>query len=83
MMAGGRAPGAKVANVSEHVSPTDRPLTLQGRLDLAQRLYREFHTRCFWHCRPDLEITEELLPFVAQGLRANGGHRGFKLAALL
>ena len=33
-----------------HTADDDQPLTLQARLDLAQRLYREFHTRCFWPC---------------------------------
>lgn len=61
----------------------DRIATLSERLTLANRLYREYRTRCFWHCRPDLEITEDLLPFVIKGLRLHGGHRGFKLAAAL
>ncbi len=38
---------------------------------------------CFWHSPRDSEITEELIPFVIRGLRANGGHRGFKLAGML
>lgn len=54
---------------------------LSDRLQLAQQLYREFQTRCFWHCPHDLEITEDLLPFVAKGLRNHGGRRGFILAA--
>ncbi len=59
------------------------PRDLSERLELANRLYREYHTRCFWHCRPDLRITEELIPFVAKGLRTHGGRRGFILASLL
>jgi len=53
------------------------------RLELANQLYREYHTRCFWHCPRDLVITEELLPLVVKGLRTHGGHRGFKLSAEL
>lgn len=56
---------------------------LQERLHLANRLYREFHTRCFWHSPRDLTITEDLIPFVVKGLRTYGGHRGFKLASKL
>lgn len=50
-------------------------------LELANQLYREFHTRCFWHCPRDLVVTEELVPFVVKGLRTYGGRRGFILAA--
>jgi hypothetical protein len=53
------------------------------RLELANQLYREYHARCFWHCRRDLEITEELIPFVVKGLRAHGGRRGFILSGKL
>ncbi len=59
------------------------PRTTSERLELANRLYREYHTRCFWHCRPDLVITEELIPFVVKGLRTCGGRRGFILASKL
>jgi hypothetical protein len=53
------------------------------RLELANRLYREFHTRCFWHSPRDLVITADLLPFVVKGLRTHGGRRGFMLAGQL
>lgn len=52
-------------------------------LELANRLYREYHTRCFWHSPRELVITEELIPLVVKGLRKYGGHRGFMLAAEL
>jgi hypothetical protein len=58
-------------------------LPLDERLQLANQLYREFHTRCFWHSPRDLAITEELLPFVAKGLRTHGGRRGFILSRKL
>jgi hypothetical protein len=53
------------------------------RLALANRLYREYHARCFWHSPRELIITEELLPFVVKGLRTHGGRRGFILAEQL
>jgi hypothetical protein len=59
------------------------PGNLDERLALANQLYREYHTRCFWHCPRDLEITEELLPLVVKGLRTHGGRRGFILASKL
>lgn len=53
------------------------------RIALAAQLYREFHASCFWHCPKDLVITEDKVEFVAKGLRAYGGHRGFRLAGKL
>jgi hypothetical protein len=53
------------------------PLARPEHLELADQLYREFHTRCFWHSPRDLIITEDLVPFVVNGLRAHGGRRGF------
>jgi hypothetical protein len=59
------------------------PRNRQERLELARELFQGFSARCFWHSPRDLEITEELIPFVIKGLRANGGHRGFRLAGML
>jgi hypothetical protein len=59
------------------------PRTQQERLELANHLYREFHTRCFWHSPHILVINEELLPFVIKGLRTYGGRRGFILSGKL
>jgi hypothetical protein len=59
------------------------PRNRHERLELANKLYHEFHTRCFWHSPRDLVITEELTPFVVKGLRTYGGRRGFILAAKL
>jgi hypothetical protein len=65
------------------VPPETPSLTELERLELANRLYQEYYTRCFWHCPRDLLITEELLPLVSNGLRKHGGRRGFILAARL
>jgi hypothetical protein len=54
--------------------------TMPNRAQLANQLYREFRTLCFWHSPPELIITEEMIPFVLKGLRANGGWKGFMLA---
>ncbi len=51
------------------------------RLALAQQAYAEFHARCFWFMRRDAQITEEEIPYICARLRADGGRRGFLLAA--
>ena len=57
--------------------------TRSERLELANQLYREYYTHCFWHAPRDLVITEELIPFVVKGLRTHGGRRGFILSRQL
>lgn len=65
-------------------TPTlQNPQHRHERIEQANQLYREFHTRCFWHCPRDLVITEELIPFVVKGLRTYGGRAGFMLAGKL
>ncbi len=61
-------------------TPTPRPA---DKLDLAQQAFREFHARCFWFMRPDAEIVAEEVPYICERLRADGGRRGFHLAAEL
>ncbi len=56
------------------------PQNQAERLELANQLFREFQTRCFWHAPRDLVVTEESIPFVVKGLRTHGGRRGFMLA---
>lgn len=63
--------------------PISTPSSAYERLELANQLYQEYHTRCFWHSPRDLVITENLLPFVVKGLRKHGGRRGFMLAGIL
>jgi len=62
--------------------PTRR-LDLAARLQLANRLFREYYTACFWHLKPDLTITEETLPLVIKGLRTHGGRAGMLATAEL
>jgi len=74
----------EVMAASINVTPTiATPQDACARLELANQLFREFHTRCFWHSPRDLVITEDLIPFVAKGLRTHGGRRGFLLAEKL
>ena len=58
-------------------------LTLEEKLALAGRLYHECYAECFWHMKPDLEITEATLPLIIRGLRDYGGRREFLEAAKL
>jgi hypothetical protein len=58
-------------------------LALEEKLALAKRLYRECYSDCFWHMKPDLEITEATLPLIIRGLQDYGGRREFLEAARL
>jgi hypothetical protein len=53
------------------------------RVREARRAFRAFHAQCFWHMRPDIQITREDIPEIIRGLRKNGGRRGFLVAARL
>jgi hypothetical protein len=55
----------------------------ESRVELAGRLFREFYAACFWHLRPDLVVTEEMIPIIVRGLRTHGGRRGLLAAAQL
>ena len=59
------------------------PMSVKEKLELANRLYREYHTRCFWHMKPDLVVSEAILPAIIQGLRTHGGKEGALAAARL
>jgi len=58
-------------------------LSMPEKLALANRLYREYHTICFWHMKPDLVVTEANLPSIIKGLRTYGGRNGALAAAQL
>ncbi len=53
------------------------------RVREAKRAYQAFYGQCFWHLRPDLNITLDDIPEIVRGLRQHGGRRGFLLAAKL
>lgn len=53
------------------------------KVQLANRLFHQYYTQCFWYLRRDLEVTEENLPLILHGLRTHGGHQGFRWADLL
>jgi hypothetical protein len=68
---------------TSEVTTTSGPQDQFERLRFARELFQQFHAQCFWHSPRDLDITEDLSPFVANGLRANGGRLGFRLAGKL
>lgn len=51
------------------------------KLAMARRAFRDFHTQCFWFMRMDAEIEADDVPYICERLRADGGRRGFFLAA--
>ena len=53
------------------------------RVELAREAFIQFHARCFWSYRDDLDITEEWIPFVIRGLRQHGGMVGYRVASEL
>ncbi len=56
---------------------------ISKRLELAQQFFKEYYASCFWHLRPDLVVTEAMLPIIIRGLRTHGGKKGVQAAALL
>jgi hypothetical protein len=58
----------------------DKAASLAARVELANRLYREFYTSCFWHMKPDLVVTAALIPIIVRGLRTHGGRPGMLAA---
>lgn len=55
----------------------------RDRVRLARRAFRDYHAQCFWHLRPDMQVTLGDIPEVVRGLRRDGGRKGFLLAARL
>ncbi|MCC6932703.1 MAG: BrnA antitoxin family protein [Deltaproteobacteria bacterium] len=68
-----------IAILKDHVEE-QRVLKIRC-LQKAQDIYSQYHTKCFWHMKPDLTINEENVAMVISGLRHFGGHEGWRLAA--
>ena len=49
----------------------------------ARRAYRRFYSQCFWSYDPDLRITSDDVPWVAEQLRRHGGRETWDVAARL
>jgi hypothetical protein len=53
---------------------------MEEKLRRAQEAYREFYLQCFWSMPKDLVVTELNLPLIIEGLKLEGGHKGWRLA---
>lgn len=53
------------------------------RIREARRAYRDFHARCFWSYRPDLEIGSDDVEWVAETLMKHGDMRAWKVGRRL
>ena len=51
--------------------------------EYAQRLFKEYYASCFWHLKPDLIVTDAILPIIVKGLRTHGGRKGALAAGKL
>ncbi len=49
----------------------------------ARRAYREFHTTCFWSYRPDLEVNERDVRWVAEQLMKHGDRKAWVIGRSL
>lgn len=56
---------------------TEQKIRAAGR---AQEIFHRYHAQCFWHYDTGLEINEENIQLVIDGLRKYGGRKGFLLA---
>jgi hypothetical protein len=53
------------------------------KIALAKRIFSQYYAACFWHMRPDLDITEATIPILIKELRNNGGLAAMRAAAQL
>lgn len=49
----------------------------------AKKAFKEYYSRCFWHLKSDLEITEDNLYLIIKGLKNYGDRRAFLIASKL
>ena len=49
----------------------------------ARRLYRRFHTQCFWSYDPDYRVGKNDIAWVAEQLRKHGGREAWEAAVKL
>ena len=74
--------GARGGRVSKRtLSPEDARAMVAVRE--ARRAYRRFRTKCFWSCRPDLEIGAEDVAWVAEQLMKHGDREAWRIGARL
>jgi hypothetical protein len=69
-------------NAQGNLAMTDEN-TKHALLEKAQRFFKEYYASCFWHWKPDLTITESMIPIVIKNLCTHGGRHGMLAAAEL
>jgi hypothetical protein len=69
-----------LASRRELTSETAREMV---RIREARKAYARFHPQCFWSYHPDLEITAEDVPWVAEQLMKHGGKDAWQAGAKL
>jgi len=57
--------------------------SMGSKIEIAQRAFDKFYAQCFWYLRPDLQVREQDLPTIIDGLRKHGNREAFLLAAEL
>ena len=72
-----------VMNANEPSVLPDEPEARRRRVELARQAFKDFYAQCFWSYREDAQILDDDVPWVIRGLRLNGGHRGYRVAAEL
>ena len=53
------------------------------RVREARRAFRRFRASCFWSYRPDLVITAQDIPWVAEQLKKHGNREAWRVAVKL
>lgn len=53
------------------------------RVREARRAFRRFHASCFWSYRPDLTITLDDVPWVAEQLKKHGNREAWRIGTRL
>lgn len=74
-------PGAACRPMPDAAEPP--PPASAASVALATAAFAQFKAQCFWSADPNLQINASHIDWVIAGLRENGGHEGYRLAAEL
>jgi hypothetical protein len=74
--------GARGGRKSRRSLAADTARTMV-RVREARRAFRRFRTSCFWSYRPDLKISAQDIPWVAEQLMKHGNREAWRIGAKL
>jgi hypothetical protein len=74
--------GARGGRRSRRTLDADTARTMV-RVREARRAFRRFRASCFWSYRPDLLITADDIPWVAEQLMKHGNREAWRIGARL